>query len=124
MLTSTKTGTRLFCIIGATVVGKQAAVVITSSHGFNCLSPSLEEVNDVIASRFADEPEFVRMQCFTPRNSEKLFSNSFAYLPGREFCFFPERKSDVLVNAQRVEQSPELKNNAQPVLEFFKFLPS
>ena len=57
MCTSTKTGTRLFCRIGLTVVGNPAAQVMTSSPGLSALARSIGEVSAVIASRLADEPE-------------------------------------------------------------------
>ena len=60
LITSTNTGTSPFWTIGATVVGKPAATVITSSPGLSCSSPSVGDVKVLSASRFADEPEFVR----------------------------------------------------------------
>ena len=57
---STNTGTMPFCRIGFTVVGNPAATVITSSPGLSCSSPSVGDVKVLSASRFADEPEFVR----------------------------------------------------------------
>ena len=78
---STKTGTAPYCIIGATVVGKPAATVITSSPLLICLSPKSGEVNVMKANRLADEPEFTREQYLTPKYSENSFSNLFAYLP-------------------------------------------
>ena len=79
--TSIKTGIKLFCIIGFTVVGKAQAVVITSSPFLSLLSPNLGEVKANIAKRFAEEPELVRMQCFTPKNLENFSSNCFTNLP-------------------------------------------
>src|SRR3990170_1805172 len=68
-------------MIGATVVGKAAATVITSSPFLILLSPSSGDVNAINARRLADEPEFVKEQCLTPRNFAKSFSNFSAYLP-------------------------------------------
>ncbi len=68
-------------MIGATVVGKAAATVMTSSPFFIFLSPSFEDVRAMNARRFAEEPELVREQCFTPRKSANSFSNLSAYLP-------------------------------------------
>jgi hypothetical protein len=47
---------------GATVVGKPAATVITSSPLKICLSPSKGEVKAINARRFAEEPELTRQQ--------------------------------------------------------------
>ena len=60
--TSTKTGTAPNCRIGLTVVGNPAATPITSSPAFNARSPSLGEVSEERASRFADEPELTRSE--------------------------------------------------------------
>ena len=57
MSTSTNTGTRPFCRIGFTVVGKPVAQVITSSPAFSASLPIMLLVRAVTASRLADEPE-------------------------------------------------------------------
>jgi hypothetical protein len=62
--------------MGLTVVGNPAATVITSSPGFNCLSPSSGDVSAVNAKRFADEPEFVSKQLFDFHLSETSPCNS------------------------------------------------
>ena len=62
-------------------MGNPAATVITSSPRFRLLSPSVGEVMAIKARRFADEPELVKEQCLTPRNSANSFSNLSAYLP-------------------------------------------
>ena len=66
-LTSTKTGTAPYWMIGATVVGKPAATVMTSSPRPTARAPRSGDVSAIKASRFADEPEFTSEQCFTPR---------------------------------------------------------
>ena len=76
--TSINTGMRLFWRMGLSVVGKPHAVVMTSSPGLSLLLPSLGEVKVDIASRLAEDPEFVSKQCFTPRNSANIASNCFA----------------------------------------------
>lgn len=68
-------------MIGATVVGNPAATVITSSPFFILLSPSFGEVKAIKAKRFADEPELVKEQYLTPKNSANSFSNCSVYLP-------------------------------------------
>ena len=95
--TSIKTGIKLFCIIGFTVVGKAQAVVITSSPFLSLLSPNLGEVKANIAKRFVEEPELVRMQCFTPKNLENFSSNCFTNLPA-------------------VSQNPKLNQQGKPSL--------
>ena len=62
MVTSTNTGTAPYWIIGATVVGKPQATVITSSPRFTRRSPSNGEVSAINAIRFAEEPELTREQ--------------------------------------------------------------
>ena len=59
-----------------TVVGNPAATEMTSSPGCSARSPSCGEVSAENASRFADEPELVVMQYFTPRNCASRFSNA------------------------------------------------
>jgi hypothetical protein len=64
------TGTAPTCTIGATVVGKPAATVITSSPGLMRLaSGSLGEVSAEMAIRLALEPEFTSRLWRTPRNA-------------------------------------------------------
>jgi len=53
-------------MIGASVVGNPAAVVITSSPGLRRLSPSFLEVSAEIAIRFAEDQEFTAIACLTP----------------------------------------------------------
>ncbi len=64
------TGTAPTWTIGATVVGKPAATVITSSPGLirRC-SGSFAEVSAEMAIRLALEPEFTNRLWRTPRNS-------------------------------------------------------
>ena len=50
-------------------------MVRTSSPGFILLSPSFQDVNADIASRLAEEPEFVNAQYLVPINFDNLFSN-------------------------------------------------
>ena len=57
-------------------MGKPAATVMTSSPGLTARSPSRGEVRVMNARRFADEPEFTRLQWRTPR----YFANSFSNL--------------------------------------------
>ena len=65
-----------FCSMGATVVGKPAATVITSSPGRSLLSlGSLGLVKADIATRLALDPEFTKSDFRTPRNSASWFSN-------------------------------------------------
>src|SRR6202165_6191586 len=67
-VTSTKTGTRRFWMIGLRVVGNPAATVITSSPGLSAaraphlraLAASLGDVRVERASKLAEEPEFTR----------------------------------------------------------------
>ena len=63
------------------VVGKPAATVITSSLGFNDLSPNCSDVSEERANKFAEEPELVVITCFIPKNSLRRFSNSLLNLP-------------------------------------------
>ena len=66
-LLSTKTGTKPFCKIGPTVVGKPAAQVMTSSP-FNSLPSSIvEDVSVPNAIKLAEDPEFTRVDFLTPR---------------------------------------------------------
>src|SRR3989338_285094 len=78
---STKTGTKPFWMIGLTVVGNAAATVITSSPGRKALSFNSGAVKHESAKRFADEPEFTRSACFTPRKAAKSRSKAFANRP-------------------------------------------
>ena len=78
---STNTGTAPYCIIGATVVGKPAATVITSSSGRICLSFSSGDVNAINANKFADEPEFTSEQNVIPKYFANCVSNSIVYVP-------------------------------------------
>ncbi len=74
---SMKTGTPPCWMIGATVVGKPAATVMTSSPGWMRLcSGSLCVVSAEKATRFADEPELTRSECFTPRRPASSFSKA------------------------------------------------
>src|SRR5208283_4542305 len=77
--TSTNTGTAPYCIIGATVVGKPVAAVITSSPLLILLSPSSGDVNAINARRLAEDPELTREQYFTPRKFANSSSNFAAY---------------------------------------------
>ena len=70
-----------FCIIGATVVGKPAATVMTSSPFFNLASPNFHEVNVVNASKFAADPETVNFASLRPKVFASFVSNSSPYLP-------------------------------------------
>ena len=61
------TGTAPTCRIGATVVGKPAATVITSSPGRSRRSAgSWWEVSAEMATRLAEEPEFTSRLWRTP----------------------------------------------------------
>ena len=82
MWTSTNTGTRLFWMIGLTVVGNPAATVITSSPGLKPRSPSLGEVRHDRASRLAEDPELTSRACRTPNRAANLRSNSFGESAG------------------------------------------
>ena len=58
------------CIIGLTVVGKDAATVMTSSPFFMALSFNLGEVKVENAIKLADEPEFTVIKHFkNPKNA-------------------------------------------------------
>src|SRR3989344_3259883 len=76
-----KTGIAPISIIGLTVVGKHAAVVMTSSPLFILLSPSLGEVRHFSAIRLADDPEFIVSAKFMPKRSLSFFSNKAFHLP-------------------------------------------
>jgi hypothetical protein len=65
----------LFWIIGVIVVGNHAATVITSSHGFSCLSHNSFDVNVDNARRLAELHEFVVATNFTQRKFDSHFSN-------------------------------------------------
>lgn len=62
-------------MIGAIVVGKPAATVITSSPFFIHRSPSFKEVSAIKAKRFAEEPELTSEQYLTPIYSAKSLSS-------------------------------------------------
>ena len=81
MSTSTKTGTRLFWMIGLTVVGKPAATVMTSSPGFSRRSPSFGEVRHDRATRLADDPELTSSAWRTPNRAANSRSNWSANRP-------------------------------------------
>ena len=65
--TSTKTGTAPYWTMGAIVVGKPAATVITSSPRRIRRSPSRGDVSVMKASRLALEPEFTSSAKRVPR---------------------------------------------------------
>ena len=67
--------------MGATVVGKAAAAVITSSPGRSWRAPSLGEVSVVTATRLAEEPEFTINTSLTPRYSARRPSKSWEKRP-------------------------------------------
>ena len=67
--------------MGATVVGKPAATVTTSSPGRSLSSPRSGEVSAETARRFADEPEFTRIASRTPTISARRRSSSSAKRP-------------------------------------------
>ena len=73
--TSTNTGTTPCWMAGATVVGKPAATVMTSSPGRMRRSPSRGEVSVEKATRLADEPELTSRHSETPTNSARPFSS-------------------------------------------------
>ena len=73
--------------MGATVVGNPAATVMTSSPGKILFPFSKGEVSAIKASKLAEDPEFTSEQYFTPKNSEKSFSNLSAYFPVVRFQF-------------------------------------
>ena len=68
-------------MIGATVVGKPAATVMTSSPLLILLSLRRGLVSAMKAPRLAEEPELTREQNLTPKYSANFFSNSSVYLP-------------------------------------------
>ena len=79
---SMKTGTAPFWMMGATVVGKPAAQVMTSSPGrMRRAGGSLCEVRALSATRFAEEPELTSSTCRTPRKSARPFSIAAPSLP-------------------------------------------
>ena len=78
IVTSTKTGTAPYWMIGATVVGKPAATVMTSSPGRTARSPRSGEVSAIKASKFAAEPELTASAWRVPRNAASPFSNCAA----------------------------------------------
>ena len=59
-VTSTNTGTAPYCKIGATVVGKAQATVITSSPRLICRSPNSGAVKTENAMRLAEDPLFTK----------------------------------------------------------------
>jgi hypothetical protein len=67
-VTSTKTGTQLFCRTGLTVVGKPVAHGDDLVAGLDGALAQLGEVSALKASRLAEEPELVVRACSTPRN--------------------------------------------------------
>src|SRR4051812_38685545 len=67
--------------MGLTVVGKEAATVITSSPGWRRSSPKVGDVNDERARRLAEEPELVRTVWSIPKRRENFNSKSFAKRP-------------------------------------------
>ena len=73
---SMKTGANPFWRMGATVVGKPAATVMTSSPGLSRREPSRGLDRAANASRLAEEPELHRTLPLTPRNSARLFSKA------------------------------------------------
>jgi len=93
------TGTQPFCKIGATVVGKPAALVMTSSSGRNWRSPSLELVSAERATRFAEEPELTRMDFLTPSSAASSVSNASPSGPS------VSQKSSVLETAASTSSS-------------------
>ena len=58
---SISTAVHLFCKIGLTVVGNDAANVITSSPSIIARFPNTREVRAESANRFALEPELTRL---------------------------------------------------------------
>src|SRR5438445_1002394 len=72
--TSTNTGIQPFCTMGFTVVGNDAAVVMTSSPGRNGAF-SLWEPSALIAQRFADDPELTSNEYFVPAAAARSRSN-------------------------------------------------
>ena len=78
---STKTGTAPYCTIGATVVGKPAATVITSSPFFMRRSFRSGEISAKNASKFALLPLFTKNAHFTPSILANSFSNFLEYVP-------------------------------------------
>ena len=78
IVTSQKTGTSPFWIIGFTVVGKPAATVITSSPGWSRRLPRAGEVRAESASRLALDPEFVRRENRVPAKRASSRSNCLA----------------------------------------------
>ena len=79
--TSMKTGTAPYCTIGATVVGKPQAAVITSSPRRIRRSPSSGLVSAVKASRLAEEPELTSSANRTPRYAASFCSKARENLP-------------------------------------------
>src|ERR1017187_1579688 len=75
------TGTRLFWMIGFTVVGKPAASVITSSPAWRRRSPSFGEVSAATATRLADDPELTSTHSRIPNQRANSFSNCSANRP-------------------------------------------
>ena len=81
MVTSKKTGIAPYCKIGFTVVGKEAATVITSSPGFIASSPSSFAVKAEKATKLAEEPEFTVNTDLTLIYLASFFSNSALNFP-------------------------------------------
>ncbi len=80
-VTSTKTGTIPSWMTGATVVGKPAATVITSSPARSRRSPSRWLVSVATASRFADEPELTSRAVDTPYQAASSSSSRACQRP-------------------------------------------
>ena len=59
---SKNTGVKPSVTIGLIVVGKPAATVITSSPYLTCLTPSLYDIREDNAIKFALEPELTVIQ--------------------------------------------------------------
>ena len=79
------TGTAPFWMMGATVVGNPAATVITSSPGLIRRSAgSFGLVRAENANRFAEEPEFTRMERLTPMNFASSRSNASPFVSQSE----------------------------------------
>jgi hypothetical protein len=66
--------------MGFIVVGNHEATVITSSHGFNCLSQSSFDVSVVSANKLAELQEFVVITNWAHKNSANFFSNKSSHL--------------------------------------------
>ena len=78
--TSTKTGTKLFWIIGLIVVGKHTTGVMILSPSFSCFANFLDFVA-VTIKRLAELPELVNTPCSFPKYLEKSISNFLPCCP-------------------------------------------